>query len=68
MTPQELSPFLSRLIEAKLQPSLMLCGPPGIGKSSIVAEVAKRHGLNLVDLSLSQLELTDLRGLPEAKA
>ena len=67
MTPQDLTPYLSRLVEQKLQLSLMLWGPPGIGKSSIVADVARAHGLQLVDLRLSQLAPTDLRGLPVAE-
>lgn len=67
MTPQELTPFLSRLVEGQLQLSLMLWGLPGIGKSSIVADVARKHGLQLVDLRLSQLAPTDLRGLPVAE-
>lgn len=67
MTPVELSPFLSRLLESDLRLSLMLWGPPGIGKSSIVASVARQHGLDLVDLRLSQLAPTDLRGLPVAE-
>ena len=54
MTPQELTPYLSGLVQNHLQLSLMLWGPPGIGKSSIVAEVAKQNGLELVDLRLSQ--------------
>jgi hypothetical protein len=66
MTPQELTPYLSQLIERQLQLSLMLWGPPGIGKSSIVAAVACSHELQLVDLRLSQLAPTDLRGLPVA--
>ena len=64
MTPQELTPYLSGLVGHGLQLSLMLWGPPGIGKSSIVAEVAAKHELQLVDLRLSQLAPTDLRGLP----
>ena len=67
MTPQELTPYLSQLVERQLQLSLMLWGPPGIGKSSIVADVASSHGLQLVDLRLSQLAPTDLRGLPVAE-
>ena len=67
MTPQELSPYLFRLVEQRLQLSLMLWGPPGIGKSSIVAAVARQHELRLVDLRLSQLAPTDLRGLPVAE-
>lgn len=66
MTPQELLPYLNRLVEQQLHLSLMLWGPPGIGKSSIVADVAVRNDLQLVDLRLSQLAPTDLRGLPVA--
>ena len=67
MTPQELTHYLTRLVEQQLQLSLMLWGPPGIGKSSIVADVAIKHDLQLVDLRLSQLAPTDLRGLPVAE-
>jgi len=42
----------------------MIWGPPGIGKSSIVGTVSNRLNLQLVDLRLSQLAPTDLRGLP----
>jgi len=42
----------------------MLWGPPGIGKSSIVKQVAQELGINLVDLRLPQLEPPDLRGIP----
>lgn len=46
--------------------SAMIWGPPGIGKSSIVAQVAEANGLELIDVRLSQLAPTDLRGLPVA--
>ena len=42
----------------------MLWGPPGVGKSQIVAQVAARHGVRLVDIRLAQMEPTDLRGIP----
>ena len=45
----------------------MVWGPPGIGKSSIVAQTAAAHDLGFIDLRLSQLAPTDLRGLPVAK-
>jgi hypothetical protein len=67
MTPQELTPYLSSLVKNQLQLSLMLWGPPGIGKSSIVSDVAKANQLQMVDLRLSQLAPTDLRGLPVAE-
>lgn len=67
MTPQDLIPFLSGLVENEVRLSAMIWGPPGIGKSSIVAQVAEKHGLQIIDLRLSQLAPTDLRGLPVAE-
>ena len=64
MTPSELDRYLHRLLENRLRLSVMLWGPPGVGKSSIVRQVAERHGLSCIDLRLSQLAPTDLRGLP----
>ncbi|MBI3897705.1 MAG: AAA family ATPase [Gammaproteobacteria bacterium] len=43
---------------------VMLWGPPGVGKSQMVALVAARHGIPVIDLRLSQMEPTDLRGIP----
>ncbi len=42
----------------------MVWGPPGIGKSQIVAEVAAQHAAPVIDIRLSQMEPTDLRGIP----
>lgn len=67
MTPNALQAFLSALVERRLFMSTMIWGAPGIGKSSIVAQVAAAHGLALIDLRLSQLAPTDLRGLPVAE-
>jgi hypothetical protein len=64
MTPSELKSTLERFITANLRHSIMIWGAPGIGKSSIVAQVAKAHHLEFTDLRLSQLAPTDLRGLP----
>lgn len=43
---------------------IMLMGAPGIGKSSIVKQICKERGWNLIDLRLSLLNPIDLRGLP----
>ncbi|MGZ5260885.1 MAG: AAA family ATPase, partial [Burkholderiales bacterium] len=43
---------------------VMLWGPPGVGKSRIVAQISQAHGVPLVDIRLSQMEPTDLRGIP----
>ncbi|HNP74737.1 MAG TPA: MoxR family ATPase [Kouleothrix sp.] len=68
MNPADLTNFLGTLVRSQLKLSTMIWGPPGIGKSSIVAQVAAAHGLECIDLRLSQLAPTDLRGLPVAKA
>ena len=64
MKPSELVEYLDRLVARNIKLSIMIWGPPGIGKSSIVAQTARAHGLNWIDLRLSQLAPTDLRGLP----
>jgi hypothetical protein len=43
---------------------LFLWGPPGIGKSELVASIAKDMGGFMIDLRLAQMEPTDLRGIP----
>ncbi len=43
---------------------VMLWGPPGVGKSQMVAQVAERHGVPVIDIRLSQMEPSDLRGIP----
>lgn len=66
MTPTDLSRYLTQLITAQVSISTMIWGPPGVGKSSIVAQLAQHHQLGFIDLRLSQLAPTDLRGLPVA--
>jgi hypothetical protein len=43
---------------------VMLWGPPGVGKSQMVAQIAARHGVPVIDIRLSQMEPSDLRGIP----
>ncbi|MEM9538231.1 MAG: MoxR family ATPase [Cyanobacteria bacterium P01_E01_bin.42] len=66
MTPSELKIYLSQLIRKKLPMSTMIWGAPGIGKSSIVAQVSRKYKIDFIDVRLSQLAPTDLRGLPVA--
>lgn len=67
MTPNELKLFLHQLIRNNIQISTMIWGPPGIGKSSIVSQLTRESGIEFVDVRLSQLAPTDLRGLPVAE-
>jgi hypothetical protein len=43
---------------------VMLWGPPGVGKSDMVREVAHSHQAPVIDIRLSQMEPSDLRGIP----
>jgi len=43
---------------------VMLWGPPGVGKSQMVAQIAARHAVPVIDIRLSQMEPSDLRGIP----
>ncbi len=64
MNPSELQAYLDVLVEREIFLSTMIWGPPGIGKSSIVAQTAQRFQIGFIDVRLSQLAPTDLRGLP----
>ena len=64
MNPLELENYLDTLITQNVLCSVMIWGAPGIGKSSIVKQLASKHELDFVDVRLSQLAPTDLRGLP----
>ena len=67
MKPIDLAEFLAGLIQNEIKLSTMIWGPPGIGKSSIVMQTAEAHNMDFIDLRLSQLAPTDLRGLPVAE-
>jgi hypothetical protein len=43
---------------------VFIWGPPGIGKSSVVKQIANDHKLEFIDLRLSLLDPTDLKGIP----
>jgi hypothetical protein len=48
----------------KHQRPLFLWGPPGIGKSELVADITEELGGVMIDLRLGQMEPTDIRGIP----
>lgn len=62
MNPQNAMHAISHLVERKIP--IFLWGPPGIGKSSIVAQIAREKNIPCIDLRLSLLDPTDLRGIP----
>jgi hypothetical protein len=62
MNPLSVKRSLAHLCDRKVP--VFLWGPPGIGKSSIVAQIAQEQGIAYIDLRLSLLDPTDLRGIP----
>lgn len=70
MRPSHISAILDREFASTASQAhtpVMLWGPPGVGKSQIIAQIAGRHGVPLIDIRLSQMEPTDLRGVPFRK-
>ena len=64
---KKLEDYLAKLTSANVMDSVMIWGAPGIGKSSVVSAVAKKNNLEFIDIRLSQLAPTDIRGLPEPR-
>ncbi|MFY8212814.1 MAG: ATP-binding protein [Candidatus Nanopelagicus sp.] len=48
----------------KVKRPVFLWGPPGIGKSEVVAEIAAEMNGAIIDLRMAQMEPTDIRGIP----
>jgi hypothetical protein len=62
MKAKDISRSLDKLIESQIP--VFVWGSPGIGKSSIIKQIAVDKGLEFVDLRLSLLDPTDLKGIP----
>lgn len=44
--------------------AVFIWGPPGVGKSDVVRQVGAKKGIPVIDVRLTLLDPTDLRGLP----
>ena len=58
----ELRTTITALVEQKVP--TFLWGAPGIGKSSLVKQIAMEKGLEFIDLRLALMDPTDLKGIP----
>lgn len=58
----ELTQALQALVLQKVP--TFLWGAPGIGKSSIVKQIAQENNLDFIDLRLALMDPTDLKGIP----
>lgn len=61
-TPRQIRKFVMDCLLANLVPYVQ--SSPGMGKSSIMASIAKENNLKLIDHRLSTSEPTDMTGLP----
>ena len=48
-------------------PPILLRGAPGVGKSTMVRDIAKRLGIGFQDVRLAEMERVDFAGLPSVK-
>ena len=62
MRPSVAAGFVKSAINMKI--SCMIWGGAGVGKSSVVRQIAAEMGRKLVDIRLSLIDPTDLRGFP----
>ena len=62
MKAEVLKRSLEGLIASRIP--VFVWGSPGIGKSSIIRQIAQERGLECTDLRLSLLDPTDLKGIP----
>ncbi|MDP2894460.1 MAG: MoxR family ATPase, partial [Sulfurimonas sp.] len=62
MRATELIEIINSLVEQRVP--TFLWGAPGIGKSSIVKQIAKEKGVGFIDLRLALMDPTDLKGIP----
>lgn len=67
MRPSDISIILEQeffSVEHGHHTPVMLWGPPGVGKSQLVAQLGNKHEVPVIDIRLSQIEPSDLRGIP----
>jgi hypothetical protein len=62
LKPSQLAEAVNLLVSAKLP--AYIWGPPGVGKSAVVHQVAKKLKLQVLDLRAVLLDPVDLRGIP----
>ena len=58
----EIKSSIEAMVEQKIP--TFLWGAPGIGKSSIIRQIAEQSRIGFIDLRLSLMDPTDLKGIP----
>lgn len=62
VTPNEAKRSIRKCV--KIKRPVFMWGPPGIGKSEIVAQIAEEQNRPVIDVRLSLWEPTDIKGIP----
>ena len=62
VTPKAASKAIEKAISSR-RPT-MLWGPPGIGKSDVVRQIADKNGREMIDIRLALWDPTDIKGMP----
>lgn len=62
VTLDQCQPLVERTLKVYLVPELV--SSPGIGKSALAYQIAKKHNLCVIDIRLSQADPADLNGFP----
>ena len=60
--PRDVRTFVTRCMQVG-RPA-MISGPPGIGKSDLIAEIGREQNRPVIDMRLLLIEPTDLKGIP----
>lgn len=64
LSPSECAQAILGMSKARKKRAIFLWGQPGISKSAIAKQIANERGIAFVDIRLSQMDPTDLRGIP----
>jgi len=62
MRANEITDSVTAMIASQIP--TFIWGPPGIGKSSIVKQIAEKNAYAFIDLRLALMDPTDLKGIP----
>ena len=65
MKPKQYKDFMKATLTQNPEQAIMVMGSVGIGKSQTTKQIADELGWEFVDIRLSLLDVTDLRGLPD---
>ncbi|MFH1485873.1 MAG: MoxR family ATPase [Chloroflexota bacterium] len=67
MRPKDVQALLEEILDRGNHTPIFLWGAPGVGKSSVVRQVSERQAVGFLDIRMTLLDPTDLRGIPIPK-